>query len=154
MNNESPLRPFFRRLEEFSTLRWTGRVTKAIGQLVESDGPFCSVGEGCAILTEDGHTFSGEIVGFRGRTVLSMPLERPSGIRYGDRIVTRGTQPSLRVGPAMLGRVIDGTGKPIDNQPNYRHRSIGHCRETRQCRWSAHRFVRHWAAAFARSMAC
>ena len=118
---DSPLlRPYFRRLEEFSTLRWTGRVTKAVGQLIESDGPLCSVGEGCAILTEDGRTFSGEIVGFRGRTVLSMPLERPSGIRYGDRIVTRGTQPTLRVGPAMLGRVIDGTGRPIDNQVAYR----------------------------------
>ncbi len=114
------LRPYFRRLEEFSTLRWTGRVTKAVGHLVESDGPFCSVGEGCAILTEDGRAFSGEIIGFRGRTVLSMPLERPSGIRYGDRIVTRGTQPSLRVGPAILGRVIDGTGKPIDKQVSYR----------------------------------
>ncbi len=114
------LRPYFRRLEEFSTLRWTGRVTKAVGHLVESEGPLCSVGEGCAILTEDGRTFSGEIVGFRGRTVLSMPLERPTGIRYGDRIVTRGTQPALRVGPAMLGRVIDGTGKPIDNLARYR----------------------------------
>jgi flagellum-specific ATP synthase len=118
---EAPLlKSYFRRLEQFSTLRWTGRVTKAVGHLVESDGPFCSVGEGCAILTEDGRVFSGEIIGFRGRTVLSMPLERPSGIRYGDRIVTRGTQPSLRVGPAMLGRVIDGTGKPIDNQGGYR----------------------------------
>jgi flagellum-specific ATP synthase len=118
---EGPLlRPYFLRLEDFSTLRWTGRVTKSVGQMVESDGPFCSVGEGCAILTEDGRTFSGEIIGFRGHTVLSMPLERPSGIRYGDRIVTRGTQPMLRVGPGMLGRVIDGTGKPIDQQPRYR----------------------------------
>lgn len=118
---DSPLlKSYFRRLEEFSVLRWTGRVTKAVGYLVESDGPFCSVGEGCAILTEEGQTFSGEIVGFRGRTVLSMPLERPSGIRYGDRIVTRGTQPALRVGPDVLGRVIDGSGKPIDNRPTYR----------------------------------
>src|SRR5437660_12852397 len=114
------LKPYFRRLAEFSALRWTGRVTKAVGHLVESDGPFCSVGEGCAILTEDGQSFSGEIVGFRGRTVLSMPLERPSGIRFGDRIVTRGTQPSLRVGPDLLGRVIDGSGRPIDDKPNYR----------------------------------
>jgi len=119
MANLEYLKPYFRRLEEFSTLRWTGRVTKAVGQLVESDGPFCSVGEGCAILTEDGKVFSGEIIGFRGRTVLSMPLERPSGIRYGDRIVTRGTQPALRVGPDVLGRVIDGSGKPIDEKSTY-----------------------------------
>ena len=122
MPDSQILKPYFRRLEEFSTLRWTGRVTKVVGYLVESDGPLCSVGEGCAILTEDGRSFSGEIVGFRGRTVLSMPLERPSGIRYGDRIVTRGTQPSLRVGPKVLGRVIDGSGKPLDAKLTYRAR--------------------------------
>jgi flagellum-specific ATP synthase len=114
--------PYLRRLEGFSALRWTGRVTKSVGYLVESEGPFCSVGEGCAIFTEDGKMFAGEIVGFRGKTVLSMPLERPSGIRYGDRIVSRGTQPSLRVGPAVLGRVIDGSGKPLDNKTGYRAR--------------------------------
>lgn len=122
MEDSEILGPFFRRLESFSALRWTGRVTKSVGYLVESEGPFCSVGEGCAILTEDGKTFSGEIVGFRGRTVLSMPLERPSGIRYGDRIVSRGTQPSLRVGPEVLGRVIDGAGKPLDDKAGYRAR--------------------------------
>src|SRR5271165_6873180 len=114
------LTPYFRRLEEFSTLRWTGRVTKVVGYLVESDGPICSVGEGCAMVTEGGQTYSGEIVGFRGRTVLSMPLDRPIGIRFGDRIVTRGTQPALRVGRTLLGRVIDGSGKPIDRKGRYR----------------------------------
>jgi len=122
MADAKNLKPYLRRLEDFSTLRWTGRVTKAVGHLVESEGPFCSVGEGCAILTEDGKAFSGEIVGFRGRSVLSMPLERTSGIRFGDRIVTRGTHPSLRIGPELLGRVIDGSGKPIDDMPNYRAR--------------------------------
>ena len=116
----SGLEAYFRRLKEFSVLRWTGRVTKSVGNLVESEGPLCSVGEGCAIVTEEGQTFSGEIVGFRGRTVLSMPLQRPNGIRYGDRIITRGTRPSLRLGPDMLGRVIEGTGKPIDGKPPYR----------------------------------
>jgi flagellum-specific ATP synthase len=120
MEDPGILGPYFRRLDGFSALRWTGRVTKAVGYLVESEGPFCSVGEGCAILTEDGKTFSGEIVGFRGRTVLSMPLERASGIRYGDRIVSRGTQPSLRVGPKVLGRVIDSSGRPLDSKPVYR----------------------------------
>lgn len=122
MPHRRDLKPYLRRLEDFSALRWTGRVTKAVGHLVESEGPFCSVGEGCAILTEDGKIYSGEIVGFRGRSVLSMPLERPSGIRYGDKIVTRGTQPSLRVGMGLLGRVIDGSGKPIDDLPPYRAR--------------------------------
>lgn len=122
MDIAEDLGPYFRRLDEFSVLRWTGRVTKAVGNLVESEGPLCSVGEGCAIVTEDGQTFTGEIVGFRGRTVLSMPLQRPRGIRFGDRIITRGTKPALRVGPDMLGRVVEGTGKPIDGKPIYRAR--------------------------------
>jgi flagellum-specific ATP synthase len=119
MTRTGPLAPFFRRLDDFSTLRWMGRVTKVVDNLVESEGPFCSVGEGCAILTSEGRTLAGEVVGFRDKLVLSMPLERPIGIRYGDRIVTRGTHPSLRVGPGLLGRVIDGTGKPLDSKGAY-----------------------------------
>jgi flagellum-specific ATP synthase len=119
MNSPSLLDHYFRRLDDFSTFRWVGRVTKVVDYLVESEGPFCSVGEGCAILTSDGSTLAGEIVGFRGKVVLSMPTERPRGIRYGDRIVTRGTRPCLRVGPGLLGRVIDGAGEPIDSQGPY-----------------------------------
>jgi flagellum-specific ATP synthase len=122
MTAPSLLAPYFRRLDDFSTFRWIGRVSKVVDYLVESEGPFCSVGEGCAILTSDGRTLAGEIVGFRGKTVLSMPLERPAGIRYGDRIVTRGTSPALRVGPGLLGRVIDGTGEPLDSKGPYRAR--------------------------------
>jgi flagellum-specific ATP synthase len=116
---ETTLGPYFRRLEDFSTFRWVGRVTKVVDYLVESEGPYCTVGEGCAVLTADGRTLAGEIVGFRGKTVLSMPLERPVGVRYGDRIVTRGTRPALRVGPGLLGRVIDGTGTPLDSPAPY-----------------------------------
>src|ERR1700679_1992449 len=116
MTPTGELAPFFRRLEEFSTFRWVGRVTKSVDYLVESEGPFCSVGEGCAILTSDGRTLEGEIVGFRGKTVLSMPLDRPIGVRYGDRIVTRGTRPAIRVGKSLLGRVIDGSGRPLDGK--------------------------------------
>jgi flagellum-specific ATP synthase len=120
MSESDLLKNYFRRLRDFSALRWTGKVTKAVGHLVESEGPFCSVGEGCAIITEDGSSYPGEVVGFRGNTVLSMPLNRPSGIRYGDRIVTRGTQPTLGLGPEILGRVVDGSGKPIDHKPSPR----------------------------------
>ncbi len=116
------LEPYFKRLHEFSTLRWVGRVTKAVGHLIESDGPYGSVGEGCGIITAEGKTFAGEIVGFRGRTVLSMPLDRPAGIRYGDKIVTRGTRPSIPVGPGLLGRVLGGAGRPLDEKGPYRAR--------------------------------
>jgi flagellum-specific ATP synthase len=49
-----------------------------------------------------------------------MTLEKPQGIRFGDRIVTWGARPSLRVGPELLGRVIDATGQPLDSRGEYR----------------------------------
>ncbi len=116
------LAPYFARLESCTALRWQGRVTQLVGPLVESDGPFCSVGEICHLYDADGRTVPGEIVGFRGSTVLSMPLDLARGIRRGDRIVTRGERPALRVSEDMLGRVIDGQGQPLDSLPAYRTR--------------------------------
>jgi flagellum-specific ATP synthase len=104
---------YFERLAHSATIRAQGRVTRAAGCVVESEGPFCSIGECCSIETSAG-TLEGEVVGFRGTTVISMPLDTPAGIRYGDRVFTRGERPSLRVGDQLLGRVIDGRGDPID----------------------------------------
>jgi flagellum-specific ATP synthase len=122
VNNPMLLTPFFQRLEGLSTARWCGRVTQAVGHIVESQGPFCSLGECCEIVGPEGRSHAGEIVGFRGSTVLSMPLERLSGIRYGDRILTWGAKPTLRVGEELLGRVVDGAGRAIDSGPDYRAR--------------------------------
>ncbi len=118
--NSTPLDPYTHWLRSSSTVRWTGRVTQVVGNLVESAGPFCSVGESCEIQHSNGLRFPGEIVGFRGSKVLAMGLEEPQGVRFGDQIVTWGARPSLRVGPALLGRVIDATGKPIDSMGEYR----------------------------------
>lgn len=98
-------------------MRWWGRITKATGQLVESEGPFCAVGECCEILDCKGHSYEGEVVGFRGPTVLSMTLQKVEGVRYGDRITSWGARPSLGVGEELIGRVIDGSGQPIDSGP-------------------------------------
>ena len=113
---------YFQHLQEFPAWRWEGSVTKVTGQVVESDGPVCSVGEACEIVDKEGNSFPGEIVGFRGPNVLSMPLDKPSGIRYGDKIFTWGSSPTVSVGDELLGRVLDGSLKPIDN--------LGPCRPT------------------------
>ncbi len=115
-----PLASYFDRLEQAGTLRWTGRVLQVTGNLIESEGPFCSVGEACEVLGAGERCYPGEIVGFRGSTMLSMTLERPQGIRFGDRVVARGVHPSIRVGTEMLGRVVDATGAPLDGGPEYR----------------------------------
>jgi len=116
---EALLAPYFVRVESAPALRWQGRVTQVIGPLVESVGPFCSVGEVCEITDSRGRVLLGEIVGFRGTTVLSMPLESPRGIRHGDRVSTWGERPTIRVGDGLLGRVIDGSGQPLDSRGSY-----------------------------------
>lgn len=119
MDSSLLLAPFFRHLAECSTARWVGRVTKAVGNIVESEGPFCALGEQCEIVGAAGRSYAGEIVGFRGSTVLSMTLAKPDGIRYGDRVITWGARPCLRVGKGLLGRVIDGAGNVLDGHGSY-----------------------------------
>jgi len=111
------LSAYFSHLETSSALRWRGKVTQVVGQLIESEGPFSTVGEACEIVDSRGRRWLGEIVGFRGHTVLSMALRRPTGIRYGDQVVVWGRRPSLRVSEQLLGRVLDGAGHPMDEGP-------------------------------------
>lgn len=114
------LAPFFDRLGRGSTLQWRGRVLQVVGNLIESEGPFASIGEQCEVTSAIGRKYTGEVIGFRGSTMLSMAVEPPQGIRFGDRIVAWGTRPSIRVGNGLLGRVIDATGEPLDAAGEYR----------------------------------
>ncbi|MGD0797073.1 MAG: FliI/YscN family ATPase [Acidobacteriaceae bacterium] len=118
--NRSLLAPYTHYLEAGSTLRWKGRVRQVVGNLIESEGPFCSVGESCEIVGAAGRSYAGEIVGFRGSTMLSMAADNPQGVRFGDQIMTWGARPSVRVGPELLGRVIDPSGNALDGKGEYR----------------------------------
>jgi flagellum-specific ATP synthase len=115
----TPLAPYFHQLEHTGSVRWSGRVLQVIGNLVESEGPYCSVGDACEIVTRDKKVFAGEVIGFRGTTLLTMTLQPPQGIRYGDQIFATASRPSIRVGPGLLGRVIDATGAPLDSLGEY-----------------------------------
>jgi len=116
----SILAPYRHYLESGSTLRWKGRINQVVGNLVESDGPFCFVGESCEIKDSTGRSYAGEIIGFRGSTMLSMTADPVRGVRFGDQIETWGARPSVRVGPDMLGRVVDTGGNPLDGRGDYR----------------------------------
>ncbi len=120
LNSPVLLEPYFQHLKRCSTTRWRGRVTQVAGNTVESEGPFACVGEQCEITDSQGNTYPGEVIGFRDSKVLSMPLGRPTGLRYGDKVTTWGAYPSLRVGDGLLGRVIDGAGQPLDSLGAYR----------------------------------
>ncbi len=92
----------------------TGKVSELSGLLVESNGPSVGAGDFCEIRTSSGRNVRTQVVGFRKGRVLSMPLEETDGLQPGDRVVARPNQASVPVGKAMLGRVLDGFGVPMD----------------------------------------
>jgi len=111
-----PLASYLRRVNRCDPAPVLGEVTRAVGLLVESTGPAASVGEICEVRTAAGHRLSVEVVGFRDGRLLSVPLGDTAGIRPGDRIVGRGDALTVPCGRALLGRVIDGLGQPIDGR--------------------------------------
>lgn len=93
-----------------------GRVVKVVGLTVESMGPPAALGEACWILSETGrHAKLAEVVGFRDGRILLMPWEGLEGIAEGDVVQATGTPHQVPVGPAVLGRVLDPLGRPIDD---------------------------------------
>ena len=105
---------YFARLDRGQPWHWQGQVRESVGQTIESAGPLASVGECCEITDEKGRTHLAEVIGFRGPHVLSMPVETTEGIRFGDRVSALGVHPEIEVGPALMGRVLNGLGEPID----------------------------------------
>jgi len=94
----------------------SGRVVRVVGLLIESFGPRARVGEICEITGAPGDPpLIVEVVGFREGYLQSVPLGSTAGIRPGDRIVARGSLASAPAGSAVLGRVIDAFGRPLDN---------------------------------------
>ena len=102
------------RLERSQPWRWRGKVVESVGQTIESTGPLASVGECCEIRDRSGRLHRAEVIGFRGSNVLSMPVETMEGIRFGDEVAALGIGSEIEVGPALMGRVLNALGEPID----------------------------------------
>lgn len=95
-----------------------GKVRKFIGTVVESSGPDASLGELCNIYVPGRSTpIAAEVVGFRDDVVFLMPFADLHGIRPGSEIVATGRVARVPVGQALLGRIVDSLGAPLDNLP-------------------------------------
>jgi flagellum-specific ATP synthase len=107
-----------RDLDELNPVRVSGRVTDVIGLVVEATGPGAPVGSVCTIggsRDEPGApTIPAEVVGFRAGRVLLAPLGDLAGVAPGSRVTLVRERPLVRVGDAMLGRILDGLGAPLD----------------------------------------
>ncbi len=111
------LAPYLAAVERVFPFRWTGHVTEAAGLLVESRGPAAAIGDFCEIRPAGGRRIRAQVIGFRNGRVLAMPLEETGGLQLGDAVVARPEEARVEVGPELLGRVLDGFGRPMDGGP-------------------------------------
>ena len=113
----SPLAAYFNRLAAIDPLISSGIVSRAVGLVIESNGPAVSVGDMCLLAAQEGETPTPlEVIGFRDETVLLMPLGRMPRVRAGDSILAAGTSANAPVGERFLGRVVDSLGRPLDDR--------------------------------------
>lgn len=103
-------------LREAVTPRRTGRVTRLVGLRLEVDGVEAAVGDAVRIW-RGGGVLDAEVVAVQGSTLACMPLGDLTGVRFGDPAQSLGKPLGLRVGEGLLGRVLDGLGRPIDDGP-------------------------------------
>ncbi len=102
-------------LDETPRFRVFGRVTRVIGQVVEVTSLPVAVGEVCRIAPDDDYGILAQVAGFHERGVLLMPLGELEGIHPGDTVVPLGRAFFARAGEQLVGRVLDGLGRPIDS---------------------------------------
>ena len=108
---------YYADLTRVDPLRWRGVVTDVTGLLIESQGPASAIGGFCEIQTARGRRVRTQVAGFRNGRILSIPLEEIDGLEPGDAIYARAEDARVDVGPDVLGRVLDGFGRPIDGGP-------------------------------------
>lgn len=104
-------------LPDFDLMRWRGVITDVTGFVIESKGPSAPIGGFCEIRTANGRRIRTQVAGFRNGRILSIPLEEIDGLEPGDPIYARTEDAQVSVGPGLLGRVLDGFGRPMDSGP-------------------------------------
>ncbi|HHX74339.1 MAG TPA: flagellar protein export ATPase FliI [Firmicutes bacterium] len=118
MMTELDLSPYFAAVEEFPPLRAAGRVAQVVGLTIEVRGLRSFIGEVCLIeVSPQAGPVAAEVVGFKNGSALMMPLGNLQGIHPGCAVHPTGKAFAVKVGPFLLGRVVDGLGQPLDGSP-------------------------------------
>jgi type III secretion protein N (ATPase) len=99
------------RLEAATPRRESGRVTEVTGLVIRALVPGLRVGE---LVEIDAGGLQAEVVGFRGDEAVLMPLGEPAGIGADSLVTPTGRPFEIGVSDGLLGRVLDGLGRPID----------------------------------------
>ncbi len=104
-----------------------GQLRRIVGTLLEAEGCKAAIGAYCEVETIDGDWLETEVVGFASDHILLMPTGELRGVMPHARVRPIAKGSAVPVGEALLGRVIDGAGQPLDNRGPLRcseHRAL------------------------------
>ncbi len=118
----------YTKIEEQNFFRKLGKVVNVVGLTIEAAGPDARLGDLCHIFPEDERLkpILAEVVGFKNSKTLLMPFESVDGIGAGCRVQNTGSPLFVEVSDALLGKSLDGLGRPTDgsNVPKGRAYSV------------------------------
>ncbi len=117
-NHSFKLERYMDALEKASTCLLKGKISQAIGLTLEATGPRVRLGELCYVKTNyaGGQSVPAEVVGFKDRKILLMPLGNLEGIGPGSELLATGSTLRVAVGMDLKGRVLNGLGEIIDDK--------------------------------------
>ncbi len=93
-----------------------GKLTRIVGLTLEAMGCRAAIGARCLVETKKGGTVEAEVVGFSDNKTYLMSIGDMRGLVPGARVVPAQREYEVPVGDALLGRVLDGTGRPLDGK--------------------------------------
>ena len=103
-------------IEDADVVKFTGRVERIAGLTIEANGPVVHQGELCKIRLEGNKYLFAEVVGFNQNKIILMPIGDTKGVISGAEVIAVGSSLMVPVGNELLGRVINGIGKPLDGK--------------------------------------
>lgn len=95
-----------------------GVLSRTVGLTMEAEGCTVPVGGRCDVVAIDGRRIETEVVGFSGERTYLMPIGEMRGIGPRARVIPVDTSRGVVVGHELLGRILDGQGRPIDDGPS------------------------------------
>jgi flagellum-specific ATP synthase len=93
-----------------------GRLTRMVGLTLEASGCQAAIGGRCQVVASDGQAIDTEVVGFSGDKLYLMPSGDIRGLSPDARVIPSARRSEALVGDALLGRVLNGVGVPLDDQ--------------------------------------
>lgn len=108
------------KIAEANTFQVEGKLVRMVGMTLEAVGCQAAIGARCVVESQDDTWIEAEVVGFSGDRLFLMPTGSIQGVKPNARVIPTGHTYEVAVGPELLGRVLDGAGRPLDRKGELR----------------------------------